>query len=84
MKKNWSERKYDTTKVEIRFEELLQENGFEVVGVKEFNSKTDYLIEKDGVECTFSIHHTDNKPSRGNICFKAFIDYYNMKVGCSK
>lgn len=46
MKKQYNERKYEATKTEIRFEELLKANGFNILGVKEYNSKTDYLIEK--------------------------------------
>lgn len=72
------------SKVEEKFEELLKENGFNVLGVKEFNAKTDYLIEKDGVECTYAIHHIDNKLSRGKQCFKAFIDYHNINVEYNK
>ena len=80
MKKQWTDRKWDKTKTEERFEHLLEENGFTVNGVKEYNSKTDYLIEKDGVECEYSLHHIDNKSSRGTECFKAFMMYYNIKV----
>ena len=81
MRKNWqTERKWEMNKVEIRFEKLLKENGFEVIGIKEFVSKTDYLIRKDNVECPYTIHHVDSKPSRGNLCFKNFVDYYNIKA----
>ena len=81
MKKNWQkERKWEMNKVEIRFEELLKENGFNIIGIKEYTSKTDYLIEKNGIECPFDIHHVDNKPSRGNQCFKTFVEYYNIKA----
>jgi hypothetical protein len=85
MKKNWqTERKWEMNKVEIRFEKLLSENGFNVIGIKEFSSKTDYLIEKDGVECTYDIHHVDNKPSRGDLCFKTFVNYYNITAEYKK
>lgn len=85
MRKNWqSERKWEMTKTEIRFEELLKENGFTVIGLKEFTSKVDYLIEKDGLECTFTIHHVDNKPSRGNLCYNLFEDFFNIKFKLKK
>lgn len=81
MKKNWSsERKWEMNKVEIRFEKLLKENGFNVIGLKEYNSKTDYLIEKNGIECTYAIYHVDNKPNRGNAHFKTFVEYFNIKA----
>jgi hypothetical protein len=80
MNKKWyTERKWETNKTEIRFEKLLKENGFNIVGIKEFMSKTDYLIEKEGVECTFAVYHTDNKPSRGNLCFDSFVNYFDIK-----
>ena len=34
MKKQYSERKYEATKTEIRFEELLKANDFNVLGVR--------------------------------------------------
>lgn len=85
MRKNWQkERKWEMNKAEERFDKLLKENNFNVIGLKEFSSKTDYLIEKDGVECTFVIHHVDNKTSRGNLCFKIFVEHYNIKAEYEK
>ena len=85
MKKKWhTERKWEVSRPEIRFEELLKENGFNVIGIKEFVSKTDYLIEKDGIEVVYVIHHVDNKSSRGNLCFNIFVDHYNLKAKYEK
>ena len=81
MKKTWSiERTWEANKIELLFEELLKENGFNVVGIKEFQSKTDYLIEKDGTECEFSIPHIDNKKSRAKLCYENFVKCYDIKV----
>lgn len=81
MKKKWyTERKWESNGLEIEFEKLLKENGFNVVGLKEYMSKTDYLIEKDGIRCEFTIQHIDNKKRRATLCYKNFIEYYNIKV----
>ena len=81
MKKTWrTERTWDANEIELLFEKLLNENGFNVVGIKVFQSKTDYLIEKDGTECEFSIPHIDNKKSRAKQCYKNFVEFYNIKV----
>lgn len=80
MKKNWqTERKWEMNKVEVRFEKLLKDNGFTIIGLKEFVSKTDYLIEKDGIQCQYSLHHVGNQSSQGNMYFKIFTDYYNIQ-----
>lgn len=81
MKKIWcTERTWEANKIELLFEELLKKNGFNVIGIKEYQSKTDYLIGKDGTECEFSIPHIDNKKSRAKLCYKNFVEYYNIKV----
>lgn len=85
MKKKWSkERKWETNKAEEEFDRLLAENGFTIAGIKEYNEKTDYLIEKDGVQCEFSMWHIDNSKSRAELCFKNFMEYYKIKVEYEK
>ena len=85
MKKAWSkERTWEPNKIELLFEELLDKDNFNVIGIKVYLSKTDYLIEKNGIECEFSIPHIDNKPSRAKQCYKNFLEYYNIKVEYEK
>ena len=80
-KKKWSnDRKWDRNNTEKKFEELLLANGFTINGTREYLSKTDYLIEKDGVTEEFSIHGVDNSTKRGELCYNMFEDMYNMKV----
>lgn len=50
-----TERKWDPTKQEIDFERRLKENRYVVVGLKEYQSKTLYLIQKDGIEIEFDL-----------------------------
>lgn len=59
MKKNWikpQDRRYDVSKTEKKFEEIVSQNGFSVIGVKEFIGKTDYLLERDGIWVESSIY----------------------------
>lgn len=79
MKKQYSERKYEATKTEIRFEELLKANDFNVLGVRQYNERTDYLIEKDGIKCEYSVYALDNKAKRGDNCYTLFNEYYDLK-----
>ena len=78
MAKKWAkERNCDATKTEIRFENLLKENEFEIIGYKENSVSVDYLIEKDGVQCEYKVHSADNSIKRGDACYKSFLDLYN-------
>lgn len=79
MKRQYKERKYEPTKPEMRFEELLKNNGFNILGVIEYNSKTDYLIEKDNFACEYSIHRVDNVAKRGDRCYNLFNEFYDLK-----
>ena len=85
MRKTWSiDRKWEISKIELLFEELLKDNGFNVLGIKEYQTKTDYLIEKEGTECEFSITHIDNKKSRAKLCYENFVRCYDIKVECER
>ena len=84
MRKVWSERRYERTATEVCFEENLKQHGFGIVGVKEFHTKTDYLIEKGGISCTYTIHHCDSDPGRGRLCYDVFLKYYTLKVAILK
>ena len=79
MKKQYSERQYEATKTEIRFEDLLKANGFNILGIKEYNSKTGYLIEKGSIKCEYSVYALDNKSKRGDSCYNLFNEYYDLK-----
>lgn len=85
MRKTWStERQWEISNAELFFEKLLKENGFLVIGIKEYQSKTDYLIEKDGTECEFSFPHIDNKKNRVKLCYDNFVRFYGIKVEYEK
>lgn len=80
MKKKWStERKWDANKVEERFEELLKENGYTMKGIKEFATKTDYLIEKDGIKVEWCIWRTVGAREYGDKNFECFERLYTMQ-----
>ena len=69
-------RKWEPSKVEVKFEELLKDNGFILVGIKEYSSLTDYLIEKDSIQTTFRINHTDK--ITGKKCYENFLRSYQI------
>lgn len=74
-KKNFKPREYEATKWEIEFEKLLNSNGFEVIGVCEYVTLTDYLIKKDGVEVTWRVHKDTFNVEE---FFEIFVNYFNM------
>lgn len=79
MKKKWTmERKWEKNPAEIEFERLVKENGFVVLGVREYVSKTEYLIEKDNYKCEYAVHHVDTKKSHGIECYKNFVRYFEI------
>lgn len=79
MNKKWKKtRSWEMSKNEIKFEELLKNYNYTIKGYKEYNSKTDYLLSKDGVDIEWSIYH-DNKIDVVGL-FKSLENSYNLKV----
>lgn len=77
-RQNWkTERKWEISKGEQHFIDLLTENGYTIKGFKEWQSKTDYLIEKDGVEQQYSFEHTGNSKAKAQQDYKVFEMFYN-------
>ena len=75
-KSKWkTTRKWDASKTEIEFEKMLAKDGFNVKGIKEYATLTDYLIEKDGIETEFRICHA------GGI---SVVDLYNSFLAFHK
>lgn len=83
MKNNWSVRKEERTAAEFCFEEKLAQNGFKVLIVKKSDSKTDYLIEKDGVTCPFEMDCCCNNDVVGGLYYDIFCNYYKLKAAMS-
>lgn len=80
-KKYRETRKWTPSKVETAFEEKMSENGFSVLGYKECNTFTDYLISKDGTDIEFRIHH-DKCPSASlfaDMCYQSMVRAYDIK-----
>ena len=78
-KRKWTtERKWDKHPREERFEQLLADNGFTVLGIREYQSKTDYLIEKDGIKQEYALWHTNKSSALQN--YKCFEMFYNTRV----
>ena len=68
MKKQWkTEKGKYPSKEQINFENLLKENGYEILGAKEYSTKTDYLITKDGTEIEHSIEHVGKDASKAHF-----------------
>lgn len=77
--KKWisvDERKWELNRGQIKFEELLAENGYEIKGVREYTTKMDYLIEKDGVQQEYAFPMIDNLTKTGVNNFKCFVMFY--------
>ena len=77
-KRAWvTERKWTPSPLEVKFEEKVATNGFNIIGIKEFCTKTEYLIEKDGIQQEHSIYHD---PSISiDDSFDWFVRNYNTR-----
>lgn len=73
-----SERQWEATREEQFFLDMLDENGFKVEQVREWNSKTDYKISKDGVLIEFDFHHIGGGKKQAESVFKSFLSYYEL------
>ena len=80
MRGKWlTERKWECTKAQQGFEDLLKENGYKILGYREYCSKTEYKVEKNGIEIEYAVF-SDLKHSDTKHAFKCFVDYYNLKA----
>lgn len=78
MSKRFTEtRKWTPSKVEVAFENKLVENGFTVLGYKEAQSLTDFLIEKDNIKIEFRMYHSASV--NANQCYKSLARAYDIK-----
>ena len=73
-----SERQWEATREEQLFLDMLDENGFKVEQVREWNSKTDYKISKDGILIEFDFHHIGGGKKQAESVFKSFLSYYEL------
>lgn len=77
-KKKWcTERRWEYTREEKKFEDMLTTNGFAIVGIREYLSRTDYLIEKDGIQQEYALWRGESSAKDNYACF---IMFYNTKV----
>lgn len=72
-------RKWESSKEEKAFEKLLQKEGFKVVGIKEYQSKTDYLIEKDGTQVRFDFLYIGGGLKQAKLSFNSLVRLYEVK-----
>lgn len=70
-------RKWTPTDREVQFEKVLLNNGFNILGYREYCSHTDFVLEKDGTELEFRFAHEHDVPVAD--CIKTVIQYYNIK-----
>ena len=83
MRRAWNkERKWECSNAERQFEKLLHDHGYVIEGYREYNSKTDYKITKDGITITWCIQH--EKGVNAVSVFNSFIQYYDMMVVYTK
>ena len=64
----------DMTKNEKAFDARLKENGFDVLGIRNYKSKMEFLISKNGKEIIYPITKGNNDMS---AIWEYFTDYYN-------
>lgn len=81
MKKAWATtRNWERSKAEVKFEELLQTNGYTIEGYREYQSKTDYKITKNDISVEWSVPHLPAVDVNG--LFKSFVQYHQLTAEC--
>ena len=73
-----SERQWEASREEKFFLDMLNENGFKVEQVREWNTKTDYKISKDGIIIEFDFHNIGGGKKQAEAVFKSFLSYYEL------
>ena len=80
MKRTWTtERRWECSRTETAFEALCKENGYNITGYQEYNSKTLFRIEKDGIEIEYCIYHVPGAPS-AKLIFNNMERFYEVKA----
>ena len=64
-------RKWTPHKEQVKFEKLLQENGFIIDGIKETMSKTEYMVTKDCAQEEFSFNIDDKADTKIVVCLRS-------------
>ena len=59
---NPNERRWDRGANEVKFENLITAEGYEIIAIKEFTTKTEYKLSKNGIEVEYAL----NGDSKGN------------------
>lgn len=78
MNKKWNQkRKWDASTTEQKFENKLSKNGYTIIGFREYQTFTEYLIKKEGIEIEYRIYHQHD--SKADEHFKTFEMFYNTK-----
>lgn len=72
---------FEKTKNEKYAEKFLNVNGFVILSCKQYQSKTYYIVEKDGIEDVVSIPYC---VSDINSYMKMIKSSFEMKVECIK
>ena len=72
-----NKRKWDASKIELEFEKLVSDNGFMIVGIKEYKTQTNYHIGKDGIFQEFMIYHTGQVSAKD--LFDGFLRFYDIR-----
>lgn len=71
-------RKWEASASEKKFEQLLADNGFMVVGIKECQTLTDYKIGKDGVFQDYRLYHEGSVSAEDH--YKGFLRFWEIRV----
>lgn len=72
-----SDRKWDASKVEEDFIELVEADGFAIVGIKEYATQTNYKIGKGGVFQDYMIYHSSE--TTGKSHYDTFLRFFNIR-----
>ena len=83
MAKWLNKRQWEATKEEQFFLDMLKENGFEVEQVREWNTKTDYKISKNGFIINYIFPHLGGGKKQAERVFKSFSSYYELYKACN-
>lgn len=75
-------RKWEASKLEKDFLRLVDNGGYTVVGIREYQEFADYNIYKAGVSQVFRVFHTNGV--KAEDIFNTFERFYNIKVEYTK
>lgn len=55
-------KKWNNSKSEIEVETWFKNNGFNIVSCKQYISKTDYVVEKCGLQMCYTMYDGEKQP----------------------